>query len=153
MAGTLLLVTGLLSSKSTGTTALGPSCSALIHRVSIGYLDPLLLTFPDPVSLGMDENPSLIQGGRVDEGLSDIPIFLIHDGGGTTFSYFCLGPLNRHVYGIHNPRFSSGHGWEGGMKELAAEYAELVQSVVPRGKVLLGGTVFFFQYIFKGFSL
>lgn len=35
-----------------------------------------------------------------------IPVFLIHDGGGTTFAYHCLDPLDRSVYGIFNPIFT-----------------------------------------------
>jgi hypothetical protein len=71
---------------------------------------------------------------------SSIPLVLLHDGGGTIFSYHALGPLNRDVYGISNPRFEDGKAWEGGIHEMAQAYAQMIKAKIPRGKILLGGT-------------
>lgn len=85
-----------------------------------------------------EENPVLIQPApRV--GGSNIPLFLIHDGGGTVFSYFLLGEIKRPVYGIHNPKFNSGGKWTGGIDQMARTYCEFVKKTKPEGDVLLGG--------------
>jgi pimeloyl-ACP methyl ester carboxylesterase len=68
-----------------------------------------------------------------------IPLVLIHDGGGTIFSYYCLGELDRPVHGIPNPHYTSGSSWEGGIPEMAAHYLKLIKSAVPSGDILLGG--------------
>ncbi|KZZ99722.1 Thioesterase domain containing protein [Moelleriella libera RCEF 2490] len=79
------------------------------------------------------------------------PIFLIHDGGGTTFAYHCLESLKRLTYGIRNPRFSSGAHFAGGLAEMGSLYAQWIQQTVsspvfPKHKgrdgrisILLGG--------------
>ncbi|EEH35027.2 hypothetical protein PAAG_06074 [Paracoccidioides lutzii Pb01] len=67
------------------------------------------------------------------------PLVLIHDGGGTTVSYCYLNSLDRAVYGIQNPRLYSGQPWEHGLPEMARIYADLILSVVPSGRLLLGG--------------
>ncbi|EEP81222.1 predicted protein [Uncinocarpus reesii 1704] len=67
------------------------------------------------------------------------PLVLIHDGGGTTVSYFYLEPLDRAVYGIQNPRFYSGEPWKGGLSEMGRVYASLVRSVIASGPIILGG--------------
>jgi hypothetical protein len=66
-------------------------------------------------------------------------LILIHDGGGTTVSYYYLGSLDRAVYGIRNPRFYSGEVWEHGLLEMGRVYADLIRSNVPSGRILLGG--------------
>lgn len=102
----------------------------------------------------MDNNPELIQPedwmrptarGRA------VPVFLIHDGGGTTFAYHCLDHLNRPVYGIHNPHFRTGDVFPGGIPEMGRLYAGMIKAAVaepdfpsrrnPDGNVdiLLGG--------------
>ncbi|KAL1876831.1 hypothetical protein VTK73DRAFT_9208 [Phialemonium thermophilum] len=83
-------------------------------------------------------NPGLIQDWTGDEP-SPAPLVLIHDGGGTTFSYHLLGSLGRPVYGIANPNFYSGEAWEGGLPDMARHYARLVRCVIPKGPVILGG--------------
>ncbi|KAK1756938.1 hypothetical protein QBC47DRAFT_298270 [Echria macrotheca] len=86
------------------------------------------------------ENPSLIQEAPLSASwLKPTPLVMIHDGGGTTFSYYLLGNLDRTVYGIANPHFRSGEAWEGGIPEMARYYVDLIKSVIPRGKVILGG--------------
>lgn len=94
------------------------------------------------------------------------PLVLIHDGGGTTFSYHCLGPLGRSLYGIHSPYFnaplsalnsnasqspdvapdkspdgdnSDDRPWPGGLPQMARHYASLLPGTVPAGEVILGG--------------
>lgn len=69
-----------------------------------------------------------------------VPLVLIHAGGGTTFSYHCLGSLKRTVYTIHNPRFYSGQSWAGGITTMGRVYADQIRTVITAGKVLLGGS-------------
>jgi thioesterase domain-containing protein len=97
-----------------------------------------------------DENPTLIQEGpdpsEADDGFSPqwskkpTPLVLIHDGGGTIFSYHCLGDLDRPVYGIANPLYQSGDAWEGGIPEMASTYLGFIKSALPSGSdVIIGG--------------
>lgn len=86
-----------------------------------------------------DENPGLIFEADDPLNTSAIPLVLMHDGGGTCFSYYCLDPLGRPTYEIHNPYFYSGESWKGGIPEMASHYVKLLRRVVPRGKVVLGG--------------
>ncbi|KAL2268503.1 hypothetical protein VTJ83DRAFT_3349 [Remersonia thermophila] len=94
--------------------------------------------------------PSAIQPPALPEGATTLPwdekvtpLLLIHDGGGTTFSYYCLGDLGRLVYGIANPRYHSGVAWEGGIPEMARHYIDMLKMGLPRSggtkKVILGG--------------
>lgn len=99
--------------------------------------------------MALDENPCIVfeaeDGGPASHTPSQIPLILIHDGGGTCFAYYCLNPLNRPVYEIHNPYFArddadGGAHWPGGIPEMARHYAGLIRKVMPRGgTVLLGG--------------
>jgi thioesterase domain-containing protein len=97
-----------------------------------------------------DENPTLIQEGSYpseDDGLTQqqqwskkpTPLVLIHDGGGTIFSYHCLGDLDRPVYGIANPLYESGEAWAGGIPEMASNYLGFIKSAIPSGDVIIGG--------------
>lgn len=86
----------------------------------------------------MDQNPALVQTAPSST-RGAAPLILIHDGGGTTFSYHCLQSLNRTVYAIHNPRFYSGRVWAGGIAAMAKVYVELIRTVVPLGSLILGG--------------
>ncbi|KAF2150239.1 alpha/beta-hydrolase [Myriangium duriaei CBS 260.36] len=70
------------------------------------------------------------------------PLVLLHDGGGTIYSYHALGPLHRDVYGISNPKFESDLAWEGGIPEMALTYADMIRENIPAGPVLLGGWSF-----------
>lgn len=67
------------------------------------------------------------------------PLVLFHDGGGTTFSYFILGNLNREVYAIHNPNYFSGQPFKGGMNAMARHYIDLMTKAGISGQVILGG--------------
>ncbi|KAH7324588.1 Alpha/Beta hydrolase protein [Stachybotrys elegans] len=67
------------------------------------------------------------------------PLVLLHDGGGTTFSYFLLGSLQRDVWAIHNPKFWDAGVWEGGVDEMARHYIKLMREAGITGEVYLGG--------------
>lgn len=78
----------------------------------------------------MERNPELIQDGEWetdDVQAPAVPVFLIHDGGGTTFTYHCLSPLNRPTYGISNPQFHTGGRLEGGICGTAQLYADMIR--------------------------
>ncbi|KAI1811620.1 Alpha/Beta hydrolase protein [Poronia punctata] len=88
------------------------------------------------------ENPSLIYKGYATPWLprKAAPLILLHDGGGTTFSYHCLYPVGRTLYGIHNPRLDEGGYWESGISGMASNYIELIEKVLPDGgDILIGG--------------
>ena len=73
---------------------------------------------------------------------ASIPLVLIHDGGGTVFNYWTLGPLHRQMYAISDPAFDSGaewKGWEGGLKQMAELYCNMVRREIGKGRILLGG--------------
>lgn len=92
-----------------------------------------------------DENPGLIyeaEDGPDPLNISHVPLVLIHDGGGTCFSYYCLDPLGRPTYEIHNPRYYTQQPWEGGIPEIAQYYVGLIHKRVPHGNILLGGWSF-----------
>lgn len=92
-----------------------------------------------------DENPGLIyeaEDGPDPLNISHVPLVLIHDGGGTCFSYYCLDPLGRPTYEIHNPRYYTQQPWEGGIPEIAQYYVSLIHKRVPHGRILLGGWSF-----------
>ncbi|KAK4226854.1 Alpha/Beta hydrolase protein [Podospora fimiseda] len=100
-----------------------------------------------------DEKLSLIQEGDplpspYEPQPIPTPLILIHDGGGTIFSYHCLGLLQpkRKLYGIANPHYDQNpdsftpqfNG--GGIPEMAAEYLSYIKKVFPwGGKIILGG--------------
>lgn len=88
-----------------------------------------------------DVNPQVIFEAEDGDPLvaSDVPLVLIHDGGGTCFAYYCLNPLGRTTYEIHNPRFETAQPWTGGIPEMAQHYVRLMRTMIPRGRILLGG--------------
>lgn len=63
---------------------------------------------------------------------SAAPLFLIHDGGGTTFMYAFLSPLGRFIYGIRNPNFATGEIFSGGVSEMGRLYAGWIRETVAR---------------------
>ncbi|RKU41920.1 hypothetical protein DL546_001491 [Coniochaeta pulveracea] len=89
----------------------------------------------------MTSNPDYIQYAKPALQPPPTPLVLLHDGGGTTFSYHLLGPLGgRAVYGIHNPHFYHAEQvWTDGLPEMAWHYAQLVKKTIPKGDVILGG--------------
>ncbi|KAB5576016.1 Alpha/Beta hydrolase protein [Coniochaeta sp. 2T2.1] len=90
-----------------------------------------------------EQNPNIIQ--ETPQSLSHLrppptPLVLIHDGGGTIYSYYCLGGLARPVYGIYNPHYGTDKVWAGGIPEMAAHYTSLIKAAIPKGgDVILGG--------------
>ena len=88
-------------------------------------------------TFGTDINPVPIQSV---ERTDVAPLFLIHDGGGLASQYKKLGALDRPVYGIHNPKFTLGGKWDGGLVEMATHYVGLIkQELKGRKECLLGG--------------
>ncbi|ORY71043.1 thioesterase domain-containing protein [Pseudomassariella vexata] len=78
----------------------------------------------------MEENPELLQNGDwngENRQVQAVPVFLIHDGGGTTFAYHCLDPLARPAYGIFNPYFRNGGRFEGGIRGMGRLYAGIIR--------------------------
>lgn len=72
------------------------------------------------------QNPNLIQTPLTPISTSRTPLFLLHDGGGTIFSYYCLSDLHRPVYGLFNPCYSSKSTFEGGIPEMAKTYLRYI---------------------------
>lgn len=87
----------------------------------------------------LDTNPTLVQAGPSSGQSPRTPLVLIHDGSGLISNYFWLGSLGRKVYGVHNPHFETGGDWNGGLHEMAKAYLPLIKSVIPQGKILVGG--------------
>ncbi|KAI5920533.1 Alpha/Beta hydrolase protein [Camillea tinctor] len=93
----------------------------------------------------MMENPALIyeyEGSSHHQSGTKppAPLILLHDGGGTTFSYHCLYPIGRTVYGIQNSRLDEGGYWEGGIPGMARHYIKLIEKVMPDGgEIIIGG--------------
>lgn len=85
------------------------------------------------------DNPVVIQQERLQA--SSVPLYLIHDGGGTINSYLSFGDLGRDLYGIYNPRFQDNKKWTGGITEMAREYVEIIKESTTSNKILLGGTL------------
>ncbi|PCG95661.1 Thioesterase [Penicillium occitanis (nom. inval.)] len=83
------------------------------------------------------DNPVIIQQERFQA--SSVPLFLIHDGGGTITSYYSFGDLGRDLYGIYNPRFQDGEKWTGGIVQMAQEYVEMIKTIAPGNRIMLGG--------------
>ncbi|KAI0123786.1 Alpha/Beta hydrolase protein [Xylariales sp. AK1849] len=95
------------------------------------------MTSSDEFYLG---NPALIYEGVGYLSAQQVPLILVHDGGGTTFSYHCLDPTNRPLYGIQNAHLDDGGWWDGGIPEMARHYIGLISKVLPAGgDIILGG--------------
>lgn len=71
---------------------------------------------------------------------STTPLVFIHDGSGTIFHYYMLGPLNRTVYGVAYPYFDDQTMPPGGLHQLATEYAEAIRETIGKGSVIVGGS-------------
>ncbi|XXH01951.1 hypothetical protein Hte_008314 [Hypoxylon texense] len=91
------------------------------------------------------KNPSLIHEGPTQSATSmlsrsRLPLILVHDGGGTAFSYHLLDRINRPLWGIENAKLHDGGWWDGGVPAMAAHYIELIGKIMPEGgDILLGG--------------
>ena len=71
---------------------------------------------------------------------SNTPLVFIHDGSGTIFHYYMLGPLNRTVYGVAYPYFDDQTMPPGGLHQLATEYVEAIREAIGKGSVIVGGS-------------
>ncbi|EHK98675.1 putative Polyketide synthase PksR [Glarea lozoyensis 74030] len=87
----------------------------------------------------MEDNPMCIQYSPYENSRHATPLVLIHDGGGTIFPYVRLGSLNRDVWAIHDPNWSTSELYEGGLDEMAGVYIDFIKNVGIRGSILLGG--------------
>ena len=65
------------------------------------------------------------------------PLILIHDGSGLTISYERLTNLNRRVWAISNPHFSTSDTWSS-VVEMARFYADLIFNEIE-GPMIVGG--------------
>jgi hypothetical protein len=74
-----------------------------------------------------------------EEHSTTLPLVLIHDGGGTIFQYYLLGPFSRQVFGISSPYFESGSKPPDGVPQLAKEYAHAIEAEIGHGDIVLGG--------------
>ena len=69
-----------------------------------------------------------------------VPLVLIHDGSGLTISYRYITDLNRDIWGINNPRFTSPGGQWGSVVEMAESYAKyILETFGSGGPLILGG--------------
>ncbi|KAJ7133377.1 hypothetical protein C8R44DRAFT_849492 [Mycena epipterygia] len=99
-----------------------------------------------PVSVSLDRIIKTLQLDTVPvpiqrpETSGRLPLFFIHDGTGLINYYDRLSFLDRAIWGIHNPRFSSGRPWDG-LVDMAAAYVEYILSTTS-GPLLLGGWSF-----------
>ena len=81
----------------------------------------------------IEENPELVQAEswvRPDSWSGKTPVFLIHDGGGTTFAYHCLESLHRFTYAVRNPHFFNENRFEGGLPEMGRLYATWIREAI-----------------------
>lgn len=83
--------------------------------------------------------PTLIRIQDEEEYSNEIPLILIHDGGGTIRNYSRLRSLQRPVYAIPDPTFNTDQSWERGISQMAEVYSALIQKKLVAGQVLLGG--------------
>ncbi|KAL4246221.1 hypothetical protein ABKN59_009371 [Abortiporus biennis] len=87
-------------------------------------------------TLGTNCNPLLFQSF----GTNSLPLFLVHDGTGVAYSYRSILSIDRDLWGIHNPKFSSGEQWRGGIVEMAEHYAEMIkQTLSSSSGCIVGG--------------
>jgi len=82
-------------------------------------------------------NPVHLQGDRLQT--SSVPLFLIHDGGGTIYPYFGIGSLGRDVYGIFNLQLASASKGRIDIVEMAGDYCRRVKEASEDRNILLGG--------------
>lgn len=94
--------------------------------------------------LRLEKQPLRIQNGS--EFPESAPIYLVHPGAGMCFEYYRIGPLNRAVHAIQDPRMFSGleEDWSA-IEDMAEHYATIVSKSLPscpsRG-IILGGYSF-----------
>ncbi|KAG6907234.1 Type I Iterative PKS [Tephrocybe rancida] len=86
--------------------------------------------------LRLDVNPLPVQSSSSGR----LPLFLIHDGSGLVNYYERLSPLERPVWAIHNPNFSTSRPWDS-IAQMAHAYASYIANLTT-GPVLIGGWSF-----------
>ena len=94
--------------------------------------------------LKLEEQPIRIQNGS--KFPESVPIYLVHPGAGMCFEYYRIGPLNRAVHAIQDPRmFSDAKDDWSCIEDMAEHYAAVVSRSRPscpsRG-IILGGYSF-----------
>lgn len=94
--------------------------------------------------LRLEEQPMRIQ--KVSNFEDSAPLYLIHPGAGMCFEYYRIGPLNRAVHAIQDPRMFSDatEDWSC-IEDMAEHYATIVSSSQPRSPnrgIILGGYSF-----------
>ncbi|KZT25437.1 polyketide synthase [Neolentinus lepideus HHB14362 ss-1] len=88
-------------------------------------------------ALRLDTLPLPLQSSKTNNRL---PLFLIHDGSGLVNYYDRLSPLDRSIWGIHNPHFITGQPYDS-VVSMASEYVDFVTKT-SSGPLLLGGWSF-----------
>lgn len=70
-------------------------------------------------------------------GSTATPLFLFHDASGTISSYYALSSIGRDVYAISESQMK-GDACRS-LQEMGRRYYAAIKSIVPEGRVLLGG--------------
>ncbi|KZT07803.1 ketoacyl-synt-domain-containing protein [Laetiporus sulphureus 93-53] len=90
----------------------------------------------------LDRDLILLQDFRPAVGIDPLPLILVHDGSGTVLPYAGLTSLSRPVWGIRNPKLSTGEQWDGGIIEMAHAYAEMITAIAGDSGCIVGGWSF-----------
>jgi iterative type I PKS product template protein len=117
------------SKKSTSKTV---SLAATPRLYSAATLGP-----PSAYTLDALAPPTPFQKATNTQNLS---LFLVHDGSGMVNYYERLSSLNRDVWGVSNPKFSSNEEWSD-VQAMAAHYAGLIAATTA-GPIIVGGKLF-----------
>lgn len=92
----------------------------------------------------LEDQPLRIQNGS--EFPESAPIYLVHPGAGMCFEYYRIGPLNRAIYAIQDPRmFSDAKEDWSCIEDMAEHYATIVLTSLPNPPscgIILGGYSF-----------
>ncbi|KAI1632524.1 putative polyketide synthase [Biscogniauxia mediterranea] len=118
-----------INANSTDTEIILPASTIdrITHVLNLNYQPEVIQSYPTPRALTGED--------------SLIPLYLIHDGSGICTHYRRLGPLNRPVYAIHNPKLLDNFDSWASLDEMADEYAKIIMSSTP-GPYLVGGWSF-----------
>ncbi|KNZ72615.1 Conidial yellow pigment biosynthesis polyketide synthase [Termitomyces sp. J132] len=87
-------------------------------------------------TLRLEVNPISVQSSNSNR----LPLFFIHDGSGLVNYYERLPPLDRPIWAIHNPNFSTSQPWNS-ISEMARTYAKLIANLII-GPIIVGGWSF-----------
>lgn len=86
------------------------------------------------------KQPSLVTIQDDADDTGEVPLVLIHDGGGTILSYHGLEALRRPVFAIPDVTFGTSQSWQS-IAEMAAAYCQVIEEKFIAGPILLGGKV------------